>query len=210
MSDVAVTGAQRKVTGAAKRASARLAILDAAVDCLIEEGYANLSTRRVAERAGVAQSTQMHHFPTREQFLVEALGRVAQRMATELLDSIPLADLHLPERRSAVLDSAWAAFTSPVAQAATELWVAAYNEPELAAALLELEGDLLTIITGAASTVMPDLAADGRFAVLLDAAVALMRGLALSLPVAGRDITDARWQAIKPLLLQIAHDILDD
>jgi Bacterial regulatory proteins, tetR family len=33
-------------------------------DCLVEEGYAGLSTRRVAERAGVARSTLMHYATT--------------------------------------------------------------------------------------------------------------------------------------------------
>ena len=94
-------------TQAERSATTRLALLDAAVDTIIEEGYANLSTRRVAERAGVAQSTQMHHFPTREAFLVDALRHVARRMAEEALTELDLVSLREPERRSAILDQAW-------------------------------------------------------------------------------------------------------
>lgn len=199
----------RRRTKAESRASTRLAILDAAVDLLIDEGYAHLTTRRVSERAGVAQSTQMFHFPTRESFLLEALGRVAQRMTEEALDGIAFDAMRDPERREALLDQAWAAFSSPVARAATELWVASYNEPELAAAMRQLEGDVASLVSGAASSTLPELAEDPRFGAMLDAAIALMRGLALSLPVAGAEATEARWRAIKPLLLEGAATLLD-
>ncbi len=196
-------------TQAERRATTRLALLDAAVDCLIEEGYANLSTRRVAERAGVAQSTQMHHFPTREAFLVEALSHVAQRMADEALAELDLADLREPERRAAILDQTWRAFTSPVAEAATQLWVAAYTEPELAAALRELELQIASIIAAAGATLFPDEASDPRFPVLVDGALALIRGLALTAPVSGRKAIEQRWEAIKPILVEIAVQLLD-
>ena len=68
-------------TQAERRAASRAALLEAAVDCLIKDGYANLTTRRVAERAGVSQGTQMHYFPTKTQFLTEAIRHVAQRLA---------------------------------------------------------------------------------------------------------------------------------
>ena len=42
-------------THAERRETTRLALLDAAVACLIEDGYAALTTRKVAERAGVSQ-----------------------------------------------------------------------------------------------------------------------------------------------------------
>ena len=35
-----------------QRDATRLAIVDATIDCLVEDGYAALTTRRVAERAG--------------------------------------------------------------------------------------------------------------------------------------------------------------
>src|ERR1700747_1260126 len=71
-------------TQAERRAATRAALLDAALECLIEEGYANLTTRNVAERAGVSQGTQMHYFPTRAAFLAEAVRHVAFRLAAEV------------------------------------------------------------------------------------------------------------------------------
>jgi hypothetical protein len=37
----------------------------------------------------------------------------------------------------------------------------------------------------------------------------LIRGLVLAIPVSGRDEVDARWRAMKPVLLRAAADLLD-
>jgi AcrR family transcriptional regulator len=58
------TPVQRR-TQAERRESTRTALLDAAVECLIDEGYAAVTTRGVAERAGVSQGAQQHHFDGR-------------------------------------------------------------------------------------------------------------------------------------------------
>ena len=70
----------RRRTQAERRAATRSALLDAALACLVEEGYANLTTRNVAERAGVSQGTQMHYFPTRARFVAEAVRHVAFKL----------------------------------------------------------------------------------------------------------------------------------
>lgn len=197
------------MTRAEQRASTRRALLDATKQCLVEEGYAALTTRRVAERAGVAQSTLMHHFETREALLVEAVSDLALRLAEDALEEIDLAALHSPEHREAVLDQTWREFTSPQALAAAQLWVAAWTEPELAATLRDLEQRINSIIIATAGTLFPDQAEDPRFPGLLGAAVALIRGLVMAIPVSGPAAVQARWQTIKPLLLETAAQLLD-
>jgi AcrR family transcriptional regulator len=198
-----------RVTRAQQRAATRRALIEATADCLVEEGYAALTTRRVAERAGVAQSTLMHHFETREALLVEAVTHLATRLAEDALDEIDLAALHLPETREAVLDQAWREFTSPQALAAAQLWIAAWSEPELAATLRDLERRLGSILLATAATLFPEHAEDPRFPALLDATVTLIRGLVLAIPVSGRAVVDARWETIKPVLLEAAGRLLD-
>src|SRR4051812_13351068 len=141
------------VTRAQQRAGTRQAILDATVAVLIDEGYAALSTRRVAERAGIAQSTLMHHFPAREGFLVEAVTHLAERLNAEAV-----AQLNDLPSAAAVIDAGWAAFTSPAAVAAAQLWAAAWAEPELATALREAEERLAVIISDSAGAHFPHVA----------------------------------------------------
>jgi AcrR family transcriptional regulator len=199
----------RRHTRAEQRAATRLALIDATIDCLVEDGYGALTTRRIAERAGVAQSTLMHHFATREALLVEAIPRVATQLAEDALKQIDFAALRSPEHRETVLDQAWREFTSAQAIAAAQLWVAAWSEPELAPTLREIELRLSTIIVTTASALFPDVADDPRFVALIDASVSLIRGLVMAIPVSGREAVDARWQAIKPVLVQASAPFLD-
>jgi AcrR family transcriptional regulator len=199
-----------RVSRAEQRANTRRALIDATVRCLTEDGYGALTTRRVAERAGVAQSTLMHHFETREALLTEAITHLALRLSEEALDEIDLAALHSPEHRDAVLDQAWEKFTSPQALAAAQLWIAAWSEPELAAHLRELEKRINGILGATAFTLFPELADDPRSPALLDAAVSLIRGLVMAIPISGREVVDRRWQTIKPLLLESAAQLFDE
>ncbi len=200
----------RPPTRAQRRAATRQAVIDATIDCLVEDGYATLSTRRVADRVGIAQSTVMHHFETREALLIEAVTQVALRLAEQALDTIDLAALRTPEHREAVLDEAWVQFTSPQALAAAQLWAAVWNEPELAPVLRELEERLSSIIVNTAAALFPELAGNPRLPALLDAAVSLIRGLVLAIPVWGHDAVTVRWQAIKPIILDATAEILGD
>ena len=195
-------------TRAEQRAATRAAILDAAARCLVEDGYAALTTRRVAELADVAQSTLMHHFPTRESMLVEAVSVLALRIADSAMENMDFGAVRRPERRAEVLDQVWREFTSPQALAAAQLWFAAGAEPELAAALRDLEERLTDMLMGMAGAVLPDLVEDPDFPALVDTGLALIRGLVMSIPVSGREAVEERWQGIRPLLERAANDVL--
>src|ERR1700760_2072830 len=88
---------KRRVTRAEQRAATRQSIVEATAACLAEEGYGALTTRSIADRADVAQSTVMHHFETRDALLIEAVTHMALRLADRALDTIDFAALHRPE-----------------------------------------------------------------------------------------------------------------
>src|SRR4051794_32683438 len=120
------------MTRAEQRVATRTALLEAAIECLVSDGYAGLTTRRIADRAKVAQSTLMHHFPTRETLLVEAVSHLALRLADTALEDVDLSAARDPGRRGELLDHGWRGFTSPEALAAAQAWVAAGTGPRLA------------------------------------------------------------------------------
>jgi len=47
-----------------KSAETRRRLLDAAILCVIERGYANTTGSEIAERAGLSRGAQLYHFPT--------------------------------------------------------------------------------------------------------------------------------------------------
>jgi AcrR family transcriptional regulator len=152
----------------------------------------------------------MHYFPTRDAFLIEAVEHVALRLLDDALDTIDLRALRTARLREKVLDQAWREFTSPEALAAAQLWAAVWTEPELAKPLRSLEERLESIIGAAASTLFPEHSEDPRFPALLDLAVSLIRGLVEAIPVWGHEAVDARWRAIKPIVLEATERLLDE
>ena len=131
--------AQRaRQTNEERSAQTRARVLDAAIDCLIEMGYAGTTTTLIAERAGVSRGAQLHHFPTKSELLAAAVEHLARRLGADLQQRAAA----LPpdgDRAAAAIDLLWSRFATPLFPAWLELWVAARTDPELAASLQPLE-----------------------------------------------------------------------
>ena len=131
-----MTGVRR--SQAERSAATREALLDAAIDCLIDEGYASVTTSRVAERAGVSRGAHLHHFQTRNALVASAVEQLARRWLNELRET----SAALPDdagRTLAGLDLLWSHYASPLYQAALDLWTDARNDPDLRERLVEVE-----------------------------------------------------------------------
>ena len=124
----------------AERSSAtREALLDATIACLVEDGYANTTTSRVAERAGVSRGAHLHHFQTRQALVAAAMERLAERRGADLL----AAAENLPEGRERLvqgLDLLWSSYANPLFQAALDLWTHARTDPTCASASCRSSG----------------------------------------------------------------------
>jgi AcrR family transcriptional regulator len=116
----------------------RRRLQEAAVECLVEYGWAGATTTVIAERAGVSRGAQLHHYPTRVALLTAAVEHLCDRRAAEIR-----AEARLPgnaaDRLDRVVDMLAAAFTGPLFAAALEVVVAARTDPELRAAVVPLE-----------------------------------------------------------------------
>ncbi|MFE1438203.1 TetR/AcrR family transcriptional regulator [Streptomyces sp. NPDC058739] len=114
----------------------RQRLLEAAVACLAEHGWAGSTVSAVAERAGVSRGAAQHHFPTREDLFTAAVEYVAEERSTALRDLFPEG----PGDRRAVVAALVGLYTGPLFRAALHLWVAASNEEQLRGRVTELEG----------------------------------------------------------------------
>lgn len=113
---------------ARRRSSAdrRTEITAAALECLIEHGYAGLTARRVAGRAGISLGHLTYHFANMEEVMVEAYRHVAQRLAITAPIG-ELAGLNPTQRFAKYLQSVYAPETlSPQnIRLRVDLWSAA-------------------------------------------------------------------------------------
>jgi AcrR family transcriptional regulator len=196
-------------TQAERRATTRTALLDGALECLIDEGYASLTTRNVADRAGVSQATLMHYFPTRAEFVAEAIRHVAVKLSSELREQESLRARSERRRLEELLDHVWDIHRGVVFQATMELWVAARTDEEIRTAMDEVSRDITWIIIQSAAELLPDLMAKPRAGELVDLGLATTRGFALLTFTCGPDEVDRRWRRARRNLLTL-YDGLSD
>ncbi|MET9761418.1 TetR/AcrR family transcriptional regulator [Streptomyces sp. NPDC006372] len=114
----------------------RQRLLEAAVSCLAEHGWAGSTVSVVAERAGVSRGAAQHHFPTREDLFTAAVEYVAEERSTALRALFPQG---AAGDRHAVVAALVDLYTGPLFRAALHLWVAASNEDQLRPRVTELE-----------------------------------------------------------------------
>jgi len=112
-------------------------LLDAALDCLVDVGYAGTTTTIVAERAGVSRGAQLHHFPTRTSLVAAAVERLFAALTTEFRDAFA-ALAGSGDRVGAAVDLLWSMYVEPRYAAVLELQTAARSDRELRAHLVPI------------------------------------------------------------------------
>src|SRR5438128_4428078 len=82
--DAKLESARAPRTQQQRREETRRALLDAAVESLIEVGFARTTTLEVQRRANVSRGALLHHFPSKAELLVAAVDHLAEMRAREM------------------------------------------------------------------------------------------------------------------------------
>src|SRR3954452_1189559 len=98
---------------AQRSAATRAALLDAALECLVEDGFANTTTARVAERAGVSRGAHLHHFQTRATLVAAAADHLTRRRGEHLMEAVEALPTG-PARITQGLDLIWDSYNHPL------------------------------------------------------------------------------------------------
>jgi AcrR family transcriptional regulator len=120
---------QRDVSEA--RREATTALMDAAERLLFEIGYAGVTTRRVAEEAGVKHGLVHYYFGSMEELLTQTLERVARRLAERLEEHYANPDLNFAEKWRIVAQNWIEQPTSRFPKILLELSAMSWNMPQL-------------------------------------------------------------------------------
>lgn len=117
-------------TQADRSAATQARLVEAAIGCLIDYGYAGTTTLAVCKRAEISNGSLLHHYGTRERLLGATLqvvyGRLRGRVV-EGLEALPEGD----DRVDGLVDLMWSAFGDPEFKAVLELWLAAASNSDL-------------------------------------------------------------------------------
>jgi len=117
----------------------RASILAAARDCLLEDGYAGLSTRRVAEAAEVPLSQIHYHFGSKQQLILEVLAGENARLL-ERQEGLFAGDQPLWRQWGQAVAYLDDDLRSGYVRVLNELIAAGWSDATLAAAVRELIG----------------------------------------------------------------------
>ena len=188
----------------ARAVETRRRLLDAAVDELLDRGYAGLTTPAVAARAGVSRGAQQNHFPRRIDLVAEAVRHLALRQHDELQDR--LRDVPNGRQRVAKgLDLLFDQYSGRLFSAVIDLSLAGRRDPELGAVILREERNISQTMQETATTIFgPDFPRTGELASRWSTVLSAIRGLAL-LKLLGHthEGVDRQWSATRSHLLAL-------
>jgi AcrR family transcriptional regulator len=137
----------RSVPKTAARATAEDALLDAAERLLVEVGHAGITTRRLAEEAGVNHGLVHYYFGSNENLLVRALERFTERLIARQRDlyaaQIPFVEKWRTAMRylmseDVAYEKVW-----------LELQALGWNDPEVRERLARVNAEWRTVLTEA-------------------------------------------------------------
>ena len=119
----------------------RARVIDEAAVCVIEEGFANASANRIAQRAGVTWGVIQYHFGDRAG-LFSAVVYAGYEQARVCLEEATIPEGPVRARVGAVVEAGWRAYGSPLGRASFEILIntraSRKDDPEHAAELIEM------------------------------------------------------------------------
>jgi AcrR family transcriptional regulator len=108
----------------------RTKLADAAIECLVEQGYRGTTFVEVCRRAGLTRGAAHHHYRDLPALLLDAMRRLNQGLLERARPV--LRDGGDTEKRiDAALDVLWDVFNARDFKAVVEIWVAQSHDPDL-------------------------------------------------------------------------------
>lgn len=154
----------------------RLRLLEAAVTCLVRDGWSGATMSVIAREAGTSRGAMQHHFPTREDLIFAALEHTfEQRMAS-------LSQVEVPEGRRAefVVQLVIDYNTDDLFKAALQMWAAAAADPGLRERITPLERRFAREVHQMAVQLLGAEDSDPNTHALIQGTLDLARGLGLA------------------------------
>jgi len=152
-------------------------ILTVTTQLVLTKGLRDTSTVDVAEAAGVSRGALLHHYPSRQVLMQEALRHLLNGEITEikaLAGAIRTGDMDL----DGFLSEMWARFSGPMFMITMEFLTAARTDPAIREALIPVALDYNHQLDEIWENLFPDLSgAHGTRRIALNATLCLLRGM---------------------------------
>lgn len=165
---------------AQKSAATRNLIIEAAIKCFVELGYARTTTTAIADKAGLSRGAMLHHFPSKVDIVRAAVEHLHAKRLRAFRRTVQLTP-PAGDRIRANLEAYWQHVRHPMFVAFFELVVAARTDPELAQILRPAQEAFEQEWHRTAREVFPEWNTDDEtFDVALDLTRYVLEGMAIS------------------------------
>lgn len=136
------TGAKagRRRTQEERSATTREKVIQAAIDCIVEEGLHNTTAARIAARSGVTWGAIAHQFGDKDSVFFAVVERNAEIYDRHLRVAMEAAGTSPAERVSALIDVTWNYINEPASFAFNELII--HNRASSDARIVEQQDEL--------------------------------------------------------------------
>lgn len=180
-------------------------IVDAAVESLIEEGFATTTALGVQKRVGVSRGALLHHFATSEALSAAAVQRLVE-MNLEAMREERAAAGDEPDPVTRGVGVLYRASRRPSFVTELELWAASRTDERLRTALLAAERVALRRLHDLIDDVFgPDVVSRPGYRAMIDLTVQFIRGLTISGAIRQNRNDDGavrNWTALMRLVLE--------
>lgn len=156
----------------------RARLLEATLDLIAEEGWAQTSTQKICKRAGVSRGAQTHHFPTKDSLLIAAVREIVARYQRDL-DTVADDKNGDDWRLEQVFDFLWdACFEGNLLNCWMQVMVAARTDKALRPAVRETDSTALAAMRALGDKCKPRTGSRKTGAAdLVELTVYLLRGM---------------------------------
>lgn len=181
-----------------RREATRRELLTAAVDTLVEHGWAGTTTTRICTRAGLSQGALFNHFPTKAKLMAAA----AEQLFADLSG---LFQARLPElagaqdRAEAAVRVLWEIFQEPRLHAAFELYNQSRTDREMAQTLAPVAAQHAANLRRIARELFPEASDRPGFETTVSLVVNALQGAALG------SLATGDFDAHEPMLTVLAE-----
>ena len=127
-------GTKRPRTQAERSAGTREKILSVAIDLLYQKGLRDTSTVDIARAAGVSRGALLHHYPTKEELLKEALRFLLRKEIDNIRGMASDIDRGALDTEG-FFDALWQKFSGPLFMVTLEYVTASRTDPAIKSAL---------------------------------------------------------------------------
>ena len=169
-------------TQSERREATRTALLDAAVESLMEHGVAGFTTSDVVRRAGMSNGALFRYFPTKADLLAATVEHVFVRLRSDY--DAAFASLDASKRTvENLVTMLWGAMSDPALGAAFEVYTAARTDAWMQAAIEPVMADHLERLQALSRELLRQVSSADEDMVrrAVDLAILSMQGLALNL-----------------------------